>query len=514
MKRMVCLTIPFIFTLILVPGCGNENETTDALTIVGGSESSQPAALPADITGQIRTFCGDCHATPLPESFQKDDWYHEVKRGFNFYTESGRSDLQVPSVDPIVAWFRQQAPSALVVPPLLKGPESSVNFRKTSIAIPASVKDSMVSSVIWGAESESNWGSRLRLCDMRSGTVGVLNTEGGGAEFRELLMAAHPARTLVTDLDGDGVQDLVISELGSQLPADHSLGRITFVTGTNQTSPPVPILEGVGRIADVRPADFDGDGDIDLVVAEFGWMKTGRILLLERTSDPGPLTAASFTQHVIDKRHGTIHVPVVDLNGDNIQDFVALVSQEHETIDVFLGNGDLTFRKETIYAANDPAFGSSGIELKDMDGDGDIDVVYSNGDTLDSYRVKPYHGVHLLINEGSYPFRAKKLVGIPGASATAPGDLDGDGDVDIAVACFLPLQLLDQLPSGKYDTLVWLEQTAPEEFVPHVVENSSSGHLAIATGDFDNNGRVDICVGNYLGEEWGAIWWNTEPSAP
>src|SRR5688572_26240056 len=48
----------------------------------------------------------------------------------------------------------------------------------------------------------------------------------------------------------------------------------------------------------------------------------------------------------------------------------------------------------------DPSFGGSGIELVDFDGDGDLGVLYTNGDTFDSFFVKPYHGVRWIENQG------------------------------------------------------------------------------------------------------------------
>ena len=68
-------------------------------------------------------------------------------------------------------------------------------------------------------------------------------------------------------------------------------------------------------------------------------------------------------------------MPVGDLNKDGRPDFVALISQEHETVVAFLNEGNGRFRKETIYTAPHPAFGSSGIQLIDLDGQG-IAVVF------------------------------------------------------------------------------------------------------------------------------------------
>jgi hypothetical protein len=50
-------------------------------------------------------------------------------------------------------------------------------------------------------------------------------------------------------------------------------------------------------------------------------------------------------------------------------DFVALISQEHETIVAFINEGGGRFRKQTLYSAPHPGWGSSGIQLVDLNGD-------------------------------------------------------------------------------------------------------------------------------------------------
>ncbi|MFN9035730.1 MAG: hypothetical protein ACK5YO_05520, partial [Planctomyces sp.] len=70
----------------------------------------------SDSEPRMRTFCGGCHALPSPQSFPRDDWYHEVQRGFDFYYQSGRRDLQPPVQADVVRWYQSQAPEQLQLP--------------------------------------------------------------------------------------------------------------------------------------------------------------------------------------------------------------------------------------------------------------------------------------------------------------------------------------------------------------------------------------------------------------
>jgi len=301
----------------------------------------------------------------------------------------------------------------------------------------------------------------------------------------------------VVDLDGDGTKDILLACLGSFYATDDRVGSVVWLKGSaDGTFTPITLLEGVGRVADVQAADFQGNGKLDLIVAVFGWRQTGEILYLEnRTTD---WSHPVFVPHVLDERHGAIHVPVGDLNKDGRPDFVALISQEHETVVAFLNEGNGRFRKETIYTAPHPAFGSSGIQLIDLDGDGDLDVLLTNGDSLDApYLLKPYHGVQWLENRGSFPFVHHRLIDLYGAMRAVAADVDGDGDLDIVVVSFLPGEYFPQRTELKLDSVLLLEQTAPGKFSPHVLESVHCDHLTCALGDLDGDGKVDLVIANF-----------------
>jgi hypothetical protein len=445
---------------------------------------------------QVERTCGTCHATPAAELFPKDDWAHEVERGFRFL-ERKPVPPDTPSFASVVAYFRERAPEALsVLPPIAAESDCPVRVDAMGYRLAESKLSPGIADVHFVRLSDPR---RLDViaCDMINGKVLLLRPYDPEPVVRVLSSAIpHPARAEVVDLNGDAISDLVVANLGSPMPTDARLGSVVWLRGERDGSyTPVTLASGLGRVADVQAADFDGDGDLDLIVAEFGWLNVGGVVHLEnRSTAPG---RTEFVATTIDPRHGAIHVPVADLNGDGRPDFVALISQEHETVVAFLNEGNHRFQPRTIHTAPHPAFGSSGIQLVDMDGDGDRDVLLSNGDSMDSQQLRPYHGVQWLENSGGYPFTHHRVASLYGAQRAIAGDIDNDGDMDIVAVAFLPGAYYAQLcREREIGSIVLLEQVRPGRFVGHALETVTCSHLGCDLGDFDADGRLDLVTGN------------------
>jgi hypothetical protein len=222
-----------------------------------------------------------------------------------------------------------------------------------------------------------------------------------------------------------------------------------------------------------------------------------------------------FESETLDPRPGGIHVPPCDLDGDGRIDVVALISQEHELVEVLLNQGDGRFCPHPLWTAPDLTFGSSGIELADLDQDGDMDIVYSNGDAFDNMFVNPSHGIQWLENQGGMRFAYHRLTDLVGAYRARVGDLDLDGDLDILAAAWLPEQVKPpNVSTSNLPTIVCLEQTAPGVFARHTLETGTPQSVALELADFDNDGDLDFAVGamrpNFreAASTWLAIWWN------
>lgn len=474
---------------------------------------------PGELRPAVAAFCGDCHGSPSPAAFPKVAWDEEVQRGYDFYFKSGRSDLSPPDFDEVVAWFKSQAPAEIVIPRLREAEApAKLRFRTSTIsATPEGLDQQPVASFVRFCALAPGEASVLLWCNMRNGELRTVDPRLPHAASQLLGAASNPVHAEPCDLDGDGRLDLVIADLGQFTPSDHADGKVVWLKRTLDGGWQSIVLQsGLGRVTDVEPGDFDADGDLDLVVAEFGWLKTGRILLLENLGNASLRNAGAppeFRMLVLDPRHGTIHVLPIDLNGDGRLDFVALISQEHETVVAFLNDGAGGFRRETIFSANEPSFGSTGIQLVDIDRDGDLDVLYTNGDSFDSFYLKPFHSIHWLENRGAFPYADHRLSDMPGVHRALACDLDGDGDLDIVACSLLPDRMHDREAQEDFDSVLWLEQVPAGSFIRHSLERGVCKHPALEVGDFDDDGDIDLAVGTFgysaqARQPALTVWWN------
>lgn len=496
MKPLMTSSVRFVAPLLicwpLLPGCRDQT---------GEPRLPDVAAADADaLRVRIQAFCGACHPLPRAESFPKDAWYEEVRRGYNFYYESGRSDLDPPPPADVVRFFREQAPVRLVLPttPPADSP-TTVRFDRTDLAPPLGSGQERVSLAVSFLDvhpTPEPGAAGLVISDMRLSQV-FEGTLGEPGSVDVLTPAANPAAVRRCDLDGDGRLEWLVAELGSLLPEDHDRGGVLWLRELSAgAAQPVALAGGFGRVADVSAGDFNGDAKEDLVVAEFGWHKTGSIRLM-LNQGLGPDGIPRFETVQLDDRAGAIHVPTCDLNQDGRLDFIALVSQEFEVVEAFLGNGDGTFQTQRIDDAGDPSFGSSGIHVVDLDADGDLDVLATNGDSFDSQYIKPYHGIRWLENQGQFPFSAKPLTPMPGVHRALTADLDLDGDLDVAACAFLPSEMRGDVPERGLDSVIWLEQRAQGQFVRHAIEQNHLTHAAMVVHDLNSDDRPDIVVGTF-----------------
>jgi hypothetical protein len=479
--------------------------------------------------------CTKCHVRPPPEYVPRGLWRFRVQE----MAERSMTGTGVPAgeesllwqfdLDRIIRWLEARAPEVLPLPPPWPGDDGGLVFEKHAYN-PAGTAPKPVVANVRFLDLEGDGRLEIVACDMGRGSVFVADPARAPGTLRQIAILSNPDHSEMVDLDKDGRQDLLVADLGEFLPSDHEKGSVVWMRGTGPLQFEKRVLvDRLPRSADAQAADFDGDGDLDLAVAAYGFRKVGSTLYYEnQTTD---WSQPKFVDSTIDARPGTIHVPIVDMNGDGRLDVVALVSQQHEHVVAFLGRGpNRGFRQETIFRAVTPVWGASGIQVLDFDGDGDKDVLMTNGDSLDDFTIRPFHGIRLLENRGEFPFAQKDLAAMPGVHRAQAADMDGDGDLDIVACAFLPGTQHPQFQNiGRQGDVAgltaigWLEQVRPGEFRLHSLKKDIPSHVTLDLADYDGDGDVDLVTGNFVGftfgktdtgfttDTWVELWENKTP---
>jgi hypothetical protein len=513
---------------LLMDGATAAPGTVEALSpaSAGQSASAAPSTSGAQATPapegdeqQARAVCGTCHAFPPPDILPAAVWRDEFVR-MMFIREGrlppigppglvGRTIQLPPDMQQALPYYTSRAPASLPAADPWPAPgESPLKFTRHQVSAPELPGPPAVSNVQL-ADVNGDRIIDILGTDMRQGVVFTGSPRAGGT-LSAIASIPHPSHATIGDVDGDGVADLLVGDMGEFFPADHTKGSVIWLRGLAAGKFSAFWLDGWPRVAHVDAADFNGDGRTDLAVAAFGWRKAGQVAILE--NDSADASKPSFKTHTIDPRTGAIRVLPVDLNGDGRMDFVTLLAQEHETVLAYIntGSGGFAFEQKVIYAAPHPNWGSSGIELVDLDKDGDLDVLLAHGDTFDDGIVKPYHGIQWLENTGTYPFVEHTLARMPGVHGIKAADLDGDGDLDVVASALLAGG--SDVDEKTLPALVWLEQTKPGIFTRHTIEMGFPRHATLDVGDVDADGDLDIVVGNFSIEQaaspWVDVWVN------
>ena len=435
----------------------------------------------------LQTKCGVCHLVPDPSNLPRQSWREVMSRMARIMETRAVTRLTDDEFQDVLHFYFTFSPETQ--PPLGEDPdpgESPLKFEKIVLGDPPSGdwRDHPFLGHVQITDLDGDGRPDVLVCDSEKSAVKWIHNRNGIWKEDTLATVRNPAHTQVLAGKRVGSLDIIVGCLGTMGPSDDLVGSVVLLTNNGAMQfEPETILDHVSRVADVEPGDFDGDGDIDFVVAAYGAINQGEVGWLENKSDK------TYQYHLIVKKTGAINVLPTDLNGDGHLDFVALFAQEHEEISAFINDGKGGFQEHLLYKAATPAFGSSGIQLVDLDHDGDVDILYTNGDNLDLPTIipRPYHGVQWLENKGNLNFVWHDIYRCYGAYCAVTGDLNNDGNLDIVVTT-----LFNDWSDPKRASLLWLENDGQQHFTPHSIATQPTHLISAAIGDIDGDGLLDI----------------------
>lgn len=325
----------------------------------------------------------------------------------------------------------------------------------------------------------------ILVADMLAQRIGWIRQSPPGVFAEQWIGAELPAPAHVSafDIDQDGDLDVLVACMGLLFPSNDRIGSVVILENDgHQRFTPHTVLERVARVTDVRAADLNGDGRPDLIVGQFSY-DDGETRWMEN------LSGWRFRSHIMQRLSGVIHAIPADLDADGDFDIVSLVSQEWEEVYVFENDGRGTFNSHLIWGSTNEDYGSSGIRLVDLNRDGKLDVLLTNGDAFDYLppRPRPWHSVQWLENRGTFSFEHRSIARYMGASGAVAADLDGDGDLDVAaVTCYNFWERPDA------QSISWFENDGSMNFTERDISAVPTHLISLESGDMNRDGKPDL----------------------
>ncbi len=247
------------------------------------------------------------------------------------------------------------------------------------------------------------------------------------------------------------------------------VGTVPPTGGTASTTAVTAIPNPIS----VATADVNGDGNNDLVVADYPNSSTGDKGGIYVMLGHGDGTFATPVLYAAGPAPGAVAID--DVNNDGKLDLVVASSQAGLTngIAVLLGNGDGTFQA----AVASPSAGGSYVATGDFNGDGKKDIVLSNG------------AIQLGKGDGTFAAAAFTLPASPGTETGAPavGDFNNDGKLDVA------LNLPPGETSGPFISIFL--GNGDGTFTAGASYTTIFGTTNLVSADLDGDGNLDLVAG-------------------
>jgi hypothetical protein len=269
-----------------------------------------------------------------------------------------------------------------------------------------------------------------------------------------------PASVFCADLDGDGDVDLAVANDSS------SNVSILFNSGYGAFSTAVNYIVGY-QPKSVFAADLDNDGNLDLATANSG---SNNVSVLMNNGDGTFQQAVEYD--LGESGNGPYSVFCVDLNGDDECDIVVACASSYNVL-ILYNNGDGTFELGPHYGV---AASPISVFCSNLDGMWGMDAAVANSN---------YNYVTVLRNNGSGGFQSPAYYGTGmGPVSVFCADLDRDDDIDVVTA------------NEVSDSVSVLMNYGNGTFQSKTDYAAGAGPFSVFCSDLNGDGYFDLAIAN------------------
>ncbi len=291
---------------------------------------------------------------------------------------------------------------------------------------------------------------------------------------------AHDAAP--ADIDGDGDLDVFVAYDDGVLWFENvGSGTTSFVNGANRTQ--IVTLTNADVRA-VEPADVDGDGDIDVIIAassgdDINWY--------ENTDGTGTFVLGQqITSGDANDLNGAYDVIASDFDNDGDTDLVSISNVGNDLVWWENDGSGIFSLGSTGNDIDVDLDGGRKLAVGDVDNDGDVDLI---GTARDDDDIIVF--INNFVGSGSVTFSADEFVNndIDQPEGVRLGDIDGDGDLDILVAARGTTS-----SRAAFNGFFWYANNGSGNFnaTPNIIQENVLNANSLAIGDLNNDGRLDV----------------------
>ncbi len=306
------------------------------------------------------------------------------------------------------------------------------------------------------------------------------NLNGQGNFANKQLVISAKALINMADINEDGAFD-IITAYGDKIAWYPSLSQ-----GNYGNEIVMSIVDGVQGSYSVQAADFDGDGNIDVVSAN---SHAANITWFKNINGQGSYSSPRIVGETL---YSVQSVFAADLDGDGDMDILSSSNVDDQATWYKNIDGQGNFVEQQSFS--NELEGSMVVHADDVDADGDMDVI-----------VFDFHlGIVWFENlnrQGSFgPAQTiEEMFGYTESIYTV--DLDGDGDKDVIVAGYSD------------DVFAWYENLDGQGnfSTQHIIDDTLSTAIGIYYTDIDGDGDMDI-LGAILGDDM-VVWYENTDGA-